>query len=472
MTRDRILFTTAHVSDQLYDYVGQYSPRTHFRDTFPRDISFGLRFIKQNIPSIEILEYPSPQEFKDVLARGWDVVGFSFYMNETERVLRMIEWAREAGVQEIWGGNYGVVNEAIESHFDRRFVGYAERQLQSLLGLPHDDLMHPPLVMHVGWPTGSGKYLTTYPVGIAFTTRGCSFKCTFCQSPAFAPRPEAIPFEHINRALEYYRDQGVHEVMILDENFGNLPKHADRVMGRLSDLKLNWTPMTRVDLINRNFDSWTAQGFSGALMGVESLNQDVLDQIKKRGTLETMHSVVSRMNQKNLLTIGFYIIGFEQDTAESVRRDLQAVADLNLDLTQVCILTPLPGTPLWDEIDSKYGIFEKDYEKYDAGHLVWNHPHLSPAEARDIVDWSLEFLQAPRTFFRRAAKWQLHRIEKQGRLLAPFLINRNFIRENVKGLRRDDKPQPVHMFPRAAGSLERTSGSRLRVIQADALSES
>ena len=55
--------------------------------------------------------------------------------------------------------------------------------------------------------------------------------------------------------------------MILDENFGNIPQHADRVIGRLADLGLNWTPMTRLDLIKRNFDSWTSHGFAGALRG-------------------------------------------------------------------------------------------------------------------------------------------------------------------------------------------------------------
>jgi len=447
MSRDRILFTTAYVDDGLYDYVGQYTPDTRFRDAFPRDISFGLRFIKQNIPFIEILEYPSPDEFKQVLKRGWDVVGFSFYMNETARVLNMIECAREAGVQEIWGGNYGVVNKQIESQFDQRFVGYAEGQLQSLLGLPQTEIIHPPLTMRVALPSQGKNGLTSYPVGVLFTTRGCSFKCTFCQSPAFAPRPLAIPFENVNRVLEFYKSAGISEIFILDENFGNIPKHAERVIQRLSELQLNWTPMTRGDLIARNFDSWNSKGFAGALMGVESMNQEVLNEMHKNSRIENMTSLVTRMNRKNLLTIGFYIIGFESDTPESLRRDLQAVAELNLDLTQICVLTPLPGTPLWDEIDRKYGIFEKDYEKYDAGHLVWHHPHLSPAEARDIVDWSLGFLQSPRTFFRRFVKWQLHRVEKYGRLLAPFLINRTFMRSNFGGPRPLDSRQPLVLFP-------------------------
>ena len=161
-----------------------------------------------------------------------------------------------------------------------------------------------------------------------------------------------------------------------------------------------------------------------------------------------MTGVIEKMNQRNLLTIGFYIIGFENDTAASLERDLKAVAKLNLDLTQVCVLTPLPGTPLWNEIDTKYGIFERDYEKYDAGHLVWNHPHLTPAEARDLVEWGLGLLQSPRTFFRRGVKWQLLRVEKHGRLLAPFLINRNFVQANTAGLRRTTTRQPLRLFSR------------------------
>ena len=471
MTRQRILFTTAYIHNQLYDYIGQYSPRTRSRDVFARDMSFGLRFIAQNIPGIEILEYPTPEEFRAVLKRGWDVVGFSFYMNETTRVLRMIEWAREAGVQEIWGGNYGVITKEIEGAFDQRFIGYAESQIQRRLGLPSDGIVHPPLIMHVGWPTRENRYLTSYPVGILFTTRGCSFKCTFCQSPAFAPRPDAIPFEHIDHVLKFYKAQGLTEVFILDENFGNIPKHAERVMARLADLGLNWTPMTRLDLIKRNFDSWVPNGFAGALMGVESMSQDVLNEIKKRGSIEAMTGVIEKMNQRNLLTIGFYIIGFENDTVESLERDLKAVAKLNLDLTQVCVLTPLPGTPLWNEIDTKYGIFERDYEKYDAGHLVWNHPHLTPAEARDIVEWGLGFLQSPRTFFRRGVKWQLLRVEKHGRLLAPFLINRNFVQANTAGLRRTTTRQPLRLFsgdelpPMTGASQTQSSQSVLQVVR-------
>jgi len=58
----KILFTPSYVEKGYYDYLFENSRRRFFRFSWPRQISFGLRFIKQNIPSIEILEYPTWEE--------------------------------------------------------------------------------------------------------------------------------------------------------------------------------------------------------------------------------------------------------------------------------------------------------------------------------------------------------------------------------------------------------------------------
>ena len=446
MSPDRILFTTACADGELYDYVRVYTP-SPLRATLTRDISFGLRFIKQNVPSIEVLEYPTAQQFREALRKGWDAVGFSFYTNETQRVLQMMEWARAAGVREIWGGNYGVLNDRIQDRFDRRFIGYAEPELQTLLGLPHEEIVHPPLVAHIGWPTPEG-HLTAFRLGVLFTTRGCSFKCSFCQSPVFAPKPQPIPLHHLRRVLEFYRAEGVREVLILDENFGNLPEHTDRVIDLLASQGLDWLALTRCDLLSRNFDSWTSRGFAGALLGIESVNQAVLNEIQKKTSVEATRHLISEMNRRNLLTVGFYIIGFEADTAESLESDLRTLARLDLDVTQVCVLTPFPNTPLWSELDTKYGIFEQDWEKYGTGHLVWKHPHLAPREARDIAAGSLRLLQSPRRFFRAMLKWHLHRTAKYGGIPAAIGFNREFVRSNGRGLRTIRERQPLTVFPR------------------------
>ena len=114
----RILLTTRCRDTGLYDYFRENAPRGfRWRFGMPRRISFGLRFLRQNLPGIQILEYPSRADFREYLKRGWDVVGFSFYLEETNDILEMAGEARAAGVPELWAGNYGALTPSHPGEF-------------------------------------------------------------------------------------------------------------------------------------------------------------------------------------------------------------------------------------------------------------------------------------------------------------------------------------------------------------------
>ena len=74
---------------------------------------------------------------------------------------------------------------------------------------------------------------------------------------------------------------------------------------------------------------------------------------------------------------------------------MKFLASLKLDLYQICILNPLPRTELWDYIDNKYGIFDRNWEHYDTKHLVWNHPNIRPKEMKMLLDWCFRKLYRP-----------------------------------------------------------------------------
>jgi len=102
----------------------------YFKFCWPRIQSYGLRFLKQNIPEIEILEYPTWEQYVKKLREGWDVVGFSFYLSDTPEVLEMVEYARSAGIEEIWCGNYGALTPEIQDRFDKIFIGMLSMRWQ------------------------------------------------------------------------------------------------------------------------------------------------------------------------------------------------------------------------------------------------------------------------------------------------------------------------------------------------------
>jgi hypothetical protein len=58
---------------------------------------------------------------------------------------------------------------------------------------------------------------------------------------------------------------------------------------------------------------------------------------------------------------------------------------MELDVTQITIVTPHPCTQLWGELDKDYGIFETDWSKFDTKHLVWRHPKCPPGSLEELL---------------------------------------------------------------------------------------
>jgi Radical SAM superfamily len=378
----RILLTTRCRDTGLYDYFRENAPHNfHWRFSMPRTISFGLRFLRQNLRDLKILEYPTRAEFTAQLKKGWDAVGFSFYLEETNEILAMAAEARRAGIRELWAGNYGALTPSIHAHFDHVFTSYSEDAVAQRLGTHIEEIQHPPLITRFHLPGG-----WSLPVGVLFSSRGCSFRCTFCQTTAFAPKPKEIPLSSLDQVLRFYVQHGVHFVLVLDENFGNLPTHADAVIELLAKHRVHWLVQSRVDLFLRNFDDWRKCGMEGALFGIESFHQDILKQMHKNEKVQAAFDLADRLNRGDLYAQGYYIIGLPQETPGSIAEDLRTLASLKLDVTQITIVTPHPQTEMWRELDSDYGIFEKDWSKFDTKHLVWNHPHCAPGVLEALLE--------------------------------------------------------------------------------------
>lgn len=398
----RVLFTTVYKNHgDPYDYIGANS-RSRFRFYWPRIQSFGLRFLKQNIPELEILEYPTWEEYLKKLDEGWDVVGFSFYLNETQEILEMVDAARSKGISELWAGNYGALTPEIQARFDKIFVGYAEKELAPYFGREVNKVVHPPLIEYLNTPFN--LKLNIY--GILFTTRGCGVGCKFCQTPCFCPRPSPVPLESLEKVIAYYKENDINVALIEDENFGSNRRHADQVVELLDDYDMVWGCMARADYLRGKIEEWAemrrrpvtrkgrqrslVSGFAGAAIGIENLHQEKLDDIKKKEGTEDILETVRLLQKNNFGTIGYYMIGFEDDTPQSIPEDMKKLAALKLDITQICVITPLPQTPLWNEIEERHGIIDRDYHHYDGKHLVWDHPHITPQQMEKILDQSLK----------------------------------------------------------------------------------
>ena len=381
----KVLFTTPYLRRERYDFYKNFArPDIMMTLTSRRIMQPGLRFIKQNIPQIEILEFPSWQEFTRVVDQGWDVIGFSFYSFEVGEIFEMAEYARKAGVKELWAGNYGVYNPNVDSVFDKVFDGYSEHQIALELGVTLEDVQHPPLLDSIGLQPFGGPIMRT---GWLYTARGCPLKCTFCQTPAFAPNVVTTSMDSIDRVLRYYKKHDVQLVTIYDEIFGIHKAHASEVVSLLAKYELPWFVMTRSNLLIKNVGDWHENGMVSAFFGIESLNPDTLRDIKKKQSTDLIRETLEALNRHNIVTVGSYIIGFPADSVESIKRDFQQLQQLKPDFMKIFVATPYPNTPLWDEADRGYGIDTSDWSKFDGKHLVWKHPRLTDDDTGRLLKY-------------------------------------------------------------------------------------
>ena len=90
--------------------------------------------------------------------------------------------------------------------------------------------------------------------------------------------------------------------------------------------------MTRIDILAKNLDFWLDCGLTGAMLGIENLQQHNIHTINKKIKLTTAFQIIDRLLLAGRLVIGFYMIGFENETVASVREDI------------------LPASPTWVSI--------------------------------------------------------------------------------------------------------------------------
>lgn len=343
--------------------------------------NYATRFLKANLPSIDVLEYPTWDEYREALKNGYDVVGISFWTYTSPEAITMVNLAREAGVKEVWGGGHGVNTPGIAVHFDRTFQGYSEYELKPLLeGEELVQFRHPILDSQYDF------YLENIKTGFLFSIRGCRMLCSFCSGPRYYKRLAFTPIEEVERVLDAYRERGIRHVTVVDETFLQNPPHAKNVIRALRERGLTWTCTSRIDVILPHLDELKQLGLQNTYIGIESLDDLSLKSVHKGVTSDRTVALLERLESYGSFAFGTYMLCLEHDTIESVKAAVEKLSSFkSLYGVVFWIATPFPGTDYYDEVEAAGQIVDRNPKHYDALHLVRQHAHISPDEARELL---------------------------------------------------------------------------------------
>ena len=212
----------------------------------------------------------------------------------------------------------------------------------------------------------SGKRITTM-----ITSRGCPFRCIFCNRKHFGKACRFVTAEHVVNEMEECKTKyGVDEIFIYDDTFTLDRERAMRICDLLieRDSKLTWDIRTRVDLVDKELMvKLKKAGCSRIHFGVESGLQEMLDILGKGITPQQAKEAFKLAKEVGMITLAYFMIGVPSETEEKVYKTIDFAIELDADFFHLSVVTPFPGTELYDLALQK-GIFKTDHWREFAIH--------------------------------------------------------------------------------------------------------
>lgn len=221
------------------------------------------------------------------------------------------------------------------------------------------------------------------------TNRGCPHRCSFCNAYAYYGRsPRRRSAENVLRELANdVQAFGVVDFMFWAEEFvldRDFVLELSEAIVR-SGLRIRWVCNSRVDAVTPEvLAAIKRAGCWNIAFGIESGDQSILDANGKRTTLAQIRSAVSSAKDAGLQVTGHVIVGFPQDTRDTIARTGRWVDTLDLDFVQFYCAIPYPGTKLYEDAREHGWLSSADWKLWEHNHSVLDYPQLRAAETMSL----------------------------------------------------------------------------------------
>jgi hypothetical protein len=223
-----------------------------------------------------------------------------------------------------------------------------------------------------------------------YPARGCPFLCNFCSVTKIAGRK--IRGQSINTTMASLRaakSSGVNTVMFTSDNFNKYPQ-AEELLQTMVDEKLGMKFFVQCDTQiakqEELVELLARAGCYQMFVGVESFDRATLVAAnKKQNRPEAYHNIVRLCREHGIGSHFSNIIGFPQDTEESIYEHLAVLQSIAPNWASFYILCPIPGTEQYDEFLNAGLITENNLDRFDTTCLTWKHPNLSSAKLSELL---------------------------------------------------------------------------------------
>jgi radical SAM superfamily enzyme YgiQ (UPF0313 family) len=286
----------------------------------------------------------------------------------------------------------------------------------------------------------------------SFTTRGCHFDCEFCSVSPFngkttrrRPVPEVV--KELTQVKQWIRSELVERIAndtlwqafvtalrirvgiedgtifaFVDDLHNSNRTYCKELWAALKPLNIKWGCQSTLFLGDDEemVKLASESGCVSVFVGMESLDEDCLEETNKPfNRVKKFADEIKMFHDHGIMVNPGIVFGFDNDDESVFERAVNFLTKTHVELAYFNVLTPLPGTALFDRYNSTGRIFDRDWAKYDGKHVVYHPSRMTPEQLQEGFYWANhQFYSLPSIFHRLRGTSQ--------RLVARWEMNRQF----------------------------------------------
>jgi radical SAM superfamily enzyme YgiQ (UPF0313 family) len=276
------------------------------------------------------------------------------------------------------------------------------------------------------------KGSTGFTITPVMTSRGCPYDCSFCSvTSMFGQKYRFRKKELVLEELSNNKKQGGDWVFFYDDNFIADRKRTKELLNAMieNDLTPNWTAQVRVEVGKdpELLDLMKRAKCHTVYIGFESVNPETLKLYNKKQSVEDIEHCIKQLHKYGIRIHGMFVFGSDTDTVDTIHKTVKFAKKNNIETVQFLILTPLPGTRTYNELNEQGRIMSKDWALYDAHHVVFEPKLMSYYELQnETFKATREFYSIPQ-ILKRAVRLDMFNValKTYGRGVAKTWIRNN-----------------------------------------------
>ena len=356
-----------------------------FAATLPSDVE--VDFADENVEVIDLDDFP-------------DFVGISMMLtSQVRRGWEIADSYRQRGIKVIFGGIATMLHaEETMAHADAVFLGEAEGRMEEVCRDFRNDRLRKVYDYLTDFPPAAGigmarrdilhrelyNYKGVQMVDLVHASRGCRFNCYPCcvaylGGRKFRPRP-------VERVVEELAGIDNNRLFIVDNSLAQDKDWERELFTAMIPLKKKWCshPIEDDDEILE----------LAARAGAWYVYQAIFD------TSDFIRNRIRRYHDHGIAVEGTILLGLDEHREDDIRRLMDFLLEINLDLAEFTILTPFPHTRAFDDLHRAGRILSYDWNDYTADKVVFRPRHMTPEKLQDLYQraWETFYRDEPQTY--------------------------------------------------------------------------